>query len=360
MGTSSLTYENGSLNLNAFEILVRAVADLHNSGVSVVLVSSGAIAAGMSRLGIEKRPKAIPLKQAAAAVGQPLLMHLYEKLFAEYGKTVAQILLTREDLALRNRYVNAQNTFITLLNENVIPIVNENDTVAIDELKFGDNDSLSAQVAALCEADLLMIFSDVEGLFTADPRQDKEARLIAEVSSLTDELWEKASGAGSKRGTGGMYTKLLAADIATKTGIAVIIAHAKEQKRLKEILDGQSIGTFFYPNKESLKGKSRWVAFGACSSGTIVVDGGAKEALLNEGKSLLSSGILEVKGEFNKGDVVDIEDLEGQIIARGQTRYSVGELNQIQGLSSLEATKLLGKEVNTVVHRNDLVLFRRD
>ncbi len=346
--------------MNAFETLVRAVADLSNAGLGVVLVSSGAIAAGMSRLGWEKRPKAIPLKQAAAAVGQPLLMHLYEKLFAEYGKTVAQILLTREDLAVRNRYVNAQNTFETLINQGAIPIVNENDTVAVDELKFGDNDTLSAQVAALCEADLLVIFSDVHGLYTNDPRVDKTAKLIPEVPALTDELWAKAQGAGSRRGTGGMYTKLLAVDIATQTGIGVIITHSEEQKRLKEIIAGASVGTFFYPEKEGLKGKSRWVAFGACSSGTITIDEGAKEALLVQGKSLLPGGIVDVQGDFLKGDVVVIEAEDGEILARGQTRFSASELLKILGLKSLEAAKVLGKEITAAVHRNDLVLFRRD
>ncbi len=360
VGTSSLTYENGNLNIGAFETLVRTVADLSNLGIGVVLVSSGAIAAGMSRLGWEKRPKAIPLKQAAAAVGQPLLMHLYEKLFAEYGKTVAQILLTREDLAIRNRYVNAQNTFITLLNHDVIPIVNENDTVAVDELKFGDNDTLSAHVASLCEADLLVIFSDVEGLYTADPRVDKEATFISEVHQITEELWETAAGAGSRRGTGGMYTKLLAADIATKTGIGVVIAHSKEQIRLKEILQGENIGTFFYPYEDCLKGKSRWVAFGACSSGTLVIDDGAKEALLEQGKSLLASGVVEVKGDFDKGDVVVIEDEAGEIIARGQSRFNALEVDKIKGLSSFDASKVLNKDISVLIHRNDLVVLRRD
>lgn len=316
----------------------------------------------MSRLGWDKRPKAIPLKQAAAAVGQPLLMHLYEKLFAEYGKTVAQILLTREDLAVRNRYVNAQNTFETLLNENVIPIVNENDTVAVDELKFGDNDTLSAQVAALCEADLLVIFSDVDGLYTADPRVDKDAKLIKEVTCLSDDLWQRAAGAGSRRGTGGMYTKLMAAEIATTTGIGVIIAHSKDQKSLKELItsDDLSLGTFFYPSKDCLKGKSRWVAFGACSNGTLLIDAGAKEALLEQGKSLLPGGIKEVQGEFSKGDVVAIEDEEGHMIARGQSRFNSEELRQIIGLSLSESKEILGKEISAAVHRNDLVLLRRD
>ncbi|MDD2430522.1 MAG: glutamate 5-kinase [Firmicutes bacterium] len=360
VGTSSLTYENGNLNLGACEILVRAISDLSNSGLQVALVSSGAIAAGMNRLGWDKRPKAIPLKQAAAATGQPLLMHLYEKLFSEYGKTVAQILLTREDLAIRNRYVNAQNTFETLLNENVIPIVNENDTVVVDELKFGDNDTLSAQVAALCEADLLVIFSDVEGLYTADPRVDKEAELILEVPLLTDEHWEKARGAGSRRGTGGMYTKLLAADIAAKSGISTIITHSKNQPRLKNILKGDPIGTFFQPHKQTLRGKSRWVAFGANCSGTLVIDRGAADALLDQGKSLLSNGVLEVKGDFAKGDVVVIEDEDGIIIARGQSRFSSQELGRIAGLCSSEAIKIIGKESNVAIHRNDLVVLRRD
>ncbi|HOA91050.1 MAG: glutamate 5-kinase [Bacillota bacterium] len=359
VGTSSLTYENGNLNLGAFEVLVRAISDLSNNGVQVVLVSSGAIAAGVNRLGWAKKPKAIPLKQAAAATGQPLLMHIYEKLFAEYGKTAAQILLTRADLAVRNRYVNAQNTMETLLNENVIPIVNENDTVVVDELKFGDNDTLSAQVAVLCEADLLVIFSDVEGLYTKDPRVDQTAELISEVPVLTEEHWQNARGPGSRRGTGGMYTKLLAADIATKGGIATIIAHSKHQPRLKEIIQGAPIGTFFHPHKSALKGKSRWVMFGAASSGSIVVDNGAKEALLEQGKSLLSNGILEVKGDFKRGDVVVVEDEDGSIIARGQSRFSSDELLEMIGLCSDEL-KTLGKNSNVAIHRNDLVVLRRD
>jgi len=249
VGSSTLTHSNGLLNLSHIEHLVRQLSDLHNRGYGIILVSSGAIGAGMGKLGLTKRPESIPEKQAAAAVGQGILLHMYEKIFSEYGKTVAQLLLTKEDMTDSTRKVNAHNTFTSLLDMRVIPIVNENDAVVVDEIKVGDNDTLSALVAKLTKADLLILMSDIDGLYDSDPRQNKHAKLINFVDKITDEIEACAGGAGSNLGTGGMATKINAAKIATSSDISMIIVNGSNPGILTKIANGESVGTWFNSNK---------------------------------------------------------------------------------------------------------------
>jgi glutamate 5-kinase len=245
VGSSTLTYDNGAFNLRSMELLVRQLSDIHNRGMDVVLVTSGAIAAGVGKLGLKEKPKTIPEKQAAAAIGQVALMHMYDKLFEEYGNTTAQILITREDMHQKDRFINAHNTFSALFKDNVIPIVNENDAIATEEIKFGDNDTLSAVVCKLVEGDLLILVSDIDGLYDCNPNVNRDAKLIPYVTEITEELMEGASGAGTDRGTGGMITKLNAANIAMESGAAMVIVDGSIVNILNDVLDGKEIGTFF-------------------------------------------------------------------------------------------------------------------
>jgi glutamate 5-kinase len=248
VGTSTLTHSTGLLNLKRIENLARQLADIHNGGIQVVLVTSGAIGAGMGKLGLKERPKTMPEKQATAAVGQGILIHMYEKFFSEYGKTIAQILLTKEDIVDKTRYLNAQNTFFELLAQGVIPVVNENDAVAIDEIKVGDNDTLSAMVANLIGADLLIILSDIDGLYDSNPRTNPEAKIIYNVKKITDEIKGSAQGKGSVLGTGGMATKIKAAEIVVAANASMIIAEGSEPNIINDILEGKEIGTLFEKN----------------------------------------------------------------------------------------------------------------
>ena len=255
VGTTTLTHSTGLLNLKRIENLARQLADVHNSGIEVVLVSSGAIAAGMGKLGLKVRPKTMPGKQAAAAVGQGTLIHMYEKFFSEYGKTIAQILLTKEDIIDKKRYLNARNTFSSLLAQGVIPVVNENDAVATDEIKVGDNDTLSAMVTNLIGADLLIILSDIDGLYDSNPRTNPDAKIIHNVKKITDEIKRSAKGAGSKLGTGGMVTKIKAAEIVVAANASMIIAEGSEPNIINDILEGREIGTLFEKNTKSINAR---------------------------------------------------------------------------------------------------------
>ncbi|MGE5554462.1 MAG: glutamate 5-kinase [Betaproteobacteria bacterium] len=359
VGTSTVTHPTGKLNLSGLERVVRQVADVANAGCEVVVVTSGAVGAGLGRLGWSRRPATIPEKQAVAAVGQSLLMQIYEKLFGEYGLTIAQVLLTREDVADRRRYLNARTTLLTLLSYGVVPIINENDTVAVEELKFGDNDTLSALVAGLISADLLVILSDIDGLYTADPRRDPQARLIPRVEEVTAEVEALAGGAGTARGTGGMITKLAAARIATSCGVSMLIANAARPAVLQDALAGKEVGTWF-PARARLDSRKRWIAFNVPPAGQLVVDDGARKALAERGKSLLPSGLVRVVGEFEAGDAVAILDLDGTEFARGLTNYSSTDLERVKGLHSAEIAKVLGERFyEEVVHRDNLVLLSR-
>jgi glutamate 5-kinase len=360
IGTSSLTYQTGKINFEIINKLALQIANLANQGRELILVTSGAISVGVSRFGLTKRPESIPEKQAMAAVGQGALMHYYEKFFNEYGQVVAQVLLTKEDVIDRRKYLNIRNTLFTLLDYGVIPIINENDTVAADEIKFGDNDTLSALVASAVEADLLIILSDIDGLFSADPRIDPKAQLIETVQELGPEIESLAGGAGSWRGTGGMATKIQAAKIGINSNVGVIIANGADPSIIGEIIEGQPKGTFFVPKQHKLEQRKRWIAFGLSPQGTIYIDEGAEKALIDGGKSLLPSGILKVEGNFEDGQAVRIVNPEKKEIARGIVKYSSWEIEQVKGLKSIELQSVLGHtEGDEIIHRDNLVIIRR-
>ena len=339
--------------------LVRDLAALHGEGKDVVVVSSGAVAAGMTRLGLSQRPKTIPQKQALAAVGQIKLMALYERYFSRFDKPVAQVLLTHEDLANRRRYLNAKHTLKTLLGERIIPIINENDTVAVEEMQFGDNDQLSALVSTLLEADLLIILSDVDGIFERDPRLHPEAALISLISDPKENRDRFGGETQSVYGTGGISSKIAAAEKAAAAGIPVLIAHGLQPGILARVLDeGVEIGTLILPSGNRLTNRKHWIAYNLNPAGAIVVDAGAHEALVKRGKSLLPSGLREVKGSFGVGDCVRCLDLEGREFARGLVNYSAQELNQIKGLHTSGIEKVLGYKIyDEIIHRDDLVVL---
>lgn len=357
VGSSSVAHATGKPNLFQIETLVRQLADLYNQGKEVLLVTSGAIGTGAGKLGLTRRPKTIPEKQAAAAVGQGMLMHIYEKIFAEYGVTVGQVLLTRADFADRRRFLNARNALHALLQFGVIPVINENDTVAVDEIKLGDNDSLSALVAGLVDAEMLILLSDIEGLFTADPRKDPDAALIRDVEEITPEIESLAGGAGSKLGTGGMATKLQAARIAMHSGVVTVIASSGEKDIIRRIISGEETGTVFWPSANKLENKKRWIAYSSAVCGKIFIDEGAARALSRQGKSLLPSGITGVEGSFEMGNTVSIIAPGGREIGRGIVYYSSDEIDKIKGAQTKDIARILGhKDYDEVVHRNNLVL----
>lgn len=356
VGSSSIIYPTGRPNLSQMEQLARQLADLHNQGKEVLLVTSGAIGVGQHRLGYTRRPRTIPEKQAAAAVGQGMLMHMYDKFFGEYGVAVGQILLTREDFSDRKRFLNARNTMYTLLRQGVVPVINENDTVAVEEIKLGDNDNLAALVATLVDAELLILLSDIDGLYDADPRKNSGARLIAEVHEITPELEALSGGAGTPVGTGGIVTKLQAARIAMHSGIVTVLASSSEKDVVRRVVAGEPLGTVFWPCSR-LEKKKCWIAYGSTVHGRIYVDEGAARALLENGKSLLPSGIIRVEGSFEMGNTVSICDPAGKEIARGIVNYSSAEVERIKGIQTREIARVLGhKDYDEVVHRNNLVL----
>jgi glutamate 5-kinase len=356
VGTSTLTHANGQLNLGRIERIVRELADLNNQELEVILVSSGAIGIGATRMGIKKVPRTMPQKQALAAIGQGALLHIYEKIFAEYGQTVAQVLLTREDMDDRLRYLNATSALLALLNMRVIPIINENDTVAVEEIKFGDNDTLSAMVSALIDADLLLILSDVDGLYDSDPHLHQEARLLDQVEEIADWMEENSNSRGSSFSSGGMLTKLRAARICMSSGVPMVIANGVIDDVIRQVVKGEEVGTLFVPREEKLHARKKWIAFASLSQGKITVDAGAETALVKKGKSLLPSGIIQVEGDFERGAVVAVLEADSQRqIARGMVNYSSQELRLIAGRRSTDIVKLLGdKDYDEVIHRNNL------
>jgi glutamate 5-kinase len=359
VGSSSLTHETGRLDLDRIERLARELSDLAASGKQIVLVSSGAVAAGLGKLGLSERPKTIPEKQAVAAVGQVALMHVYSKIFSEYSQTVAQVLLTREDTVDRKRCVNSLTTLTTLLSMGVIPIVNENDAVAVDELKIGENDSLSAMVASLVGADLLIILSDIDGLYTANPKDHPEATLVESVAEITEAVESSCGLAGSGRGTGGMVTKVQAAKIATSSGIPMVIANSGSPRVLHRILEGESVGTLFLASPNAPGFRKRWLSFGAKVEGSLKVDKGAETSLISSGRSLLPAGIVEVMGDFSQGDAVSVvSESSGREIARGIANYSADEFKLIRGKKSDEISAILGyKAYDEAIHRDHLALL---
>lgn len=355
IGSSSLIYPTGRPNLAQIENLVHQLADLYNQGKEVLLVTSGAVGMGLNRLGYSRRPRTIPEKQAAAAVGQGILIHLYERCFAEHNIPVGQVLLTREDFADRKRFLNARNTLYTLLRMGVVPVINENDTVAVEEIKLGDNDNLAALVGGLVDADLLILLSDIAGFYEKDPHTGP-ARLIPEVKEITPQLEQIAAGAKNSLGTGGMVTKIQAAKMAMHSGMIMVLAAAAEKDVVRRVVNGEPLGTVFWPVVR-LENKKRWIAYSATVQGKIFVDEGAAAALLHKGKSLLPSGVTGVEGDFEMGNTVGIYDPAGREIARGITNFSAAEITVIKGARTKEIAGLLGhKGYEEVVHRNNLVL----
>ena len=355
VGTSTLTHANGQLNLGRMELIVRELADLHNQDVEVLLVSSGAIGTGANRMGLKKVPRTLPEKQALAAIGQGALLHMYEKFFAEYGKTVAQVLLTREDLDERMRYLNATNTFLAILNMKVIPIINENDTVVVEEIKFGDNDMLSTVIASIVDADLLIILSDVDGFYDMDPRSNEQAQLQSEVFEITGVMEQNSTNRGIAFSSGGMLTKLKGARVCMAAGIPMVIANSSEKNVLRRIIAGEKLGTLFVPREERMQARKKWIAFGTVLHGKLTIDTGAATALLKRGKSLLASGVVGVEGDFERGTVVAVMSTDGREIARGMANYSADEIRCIAGKKSGDIEKILGeKDYDEVIHRNNL------
>lgn len=359
VGTSTITYPNGKINYEKIEKMARILTDFQNQGKEMILVSSGAGAAGVGRMGLEAKPKTIPGKQACAAVGQGILMHIYERIFGEYGQVVAQVLLTKNDMVNRHSYANARNALQEMISWGVIPIINENDVVAIDEFKIGDNDNLSALVASLADADLDILLSDIDGLYTANPKTHPDANLVSVVEEVTPEIEATAGGAGSKNATGGMLTKLQAAKNAMSAGIALIIANGEHLDILRDILRGEPVGTLFVPKESHLRFRNQWLAFGSKISGKLIVDAGLAKALRQEGScSILPVGIVGVEGEFDSGDTVSVVDQEGHELARGMTNYGSGDVALIKGCKTTQIEDKIGyKHYDEVIHRDNLVVL---
>jgi glutamate 5-kinase len=358
IGSNILTDTKGGLNQRRIHSIANEVANICDSGNNVIIVSSGAVAAGIKKLGLKEKPKEIRLKQAVAAIGQSSLMWAYERSFSKFRKKVAQILLTREDFSDRTRYLNSKNTIFTLLSYGVIPIINENDTVATEEIKFGDNDQLAALVAQMVEADRLIILSDVDGLYPSDPTKKPNFEVIPIVEKITPEIVAMAGGTGSVVGTGGMYSKILAAKKAALAGIKVNIINGRKKGLITDLLKGKHHGTEFLPMTKKISSKKGWIAFAIKPKGIIRIDDGAVRVILELGKSLLPSGIVSVEGRFEAGDAVYIVDTSGNKIAKGIVNYPSEDIEKIKGKKTFEIEAILGyKYSDEIIHRDNLVLL---
>lgn len=357
VGTSTLLYPNGKINLYRIEHLARELSDLASQGREVILVTSGAIGAGMVRMGLSERPDSMQEKQALASVGQVLLMHLYDKFFTEYGQVAGQVLLTKENFANHNQYINARNTLMAMLKSGIIPVINENDAVTVAEVKIGDNDTLSATVAAIVDADVLIILSDIDGVYDANPQTHPEAKLLSEIKEITSGVEAMAGGAGSAVGTGGMATKIEAAKIATAAGVTMFIASGGENGMLGRIIAGEDVGTVFPPKDAHLRARKGWLAFGKRISGILVVDEGCVKAL-KKGSSLLAAGILATEGEYTVGSTVRVLTADYQEIARGTIAYDAAAVAKIKGRKTSDFTDILDGEIHDeVIHRDNMVLM---
>lgn len=357
VGSNVLTQDRG-LNLAVIRAISRQISRLMEEGREIILVSSGAMSAGMRKLGLPARPAEIPARQAVAAVGQAGLIQAYEKAFGRHGRKVAQILLTAEDMTHRKRYLNARNTLNTLLAWGVVPVINENDTVMVEEIQFGDNDNLAAVIALLMDAHALINLSDIDGLFDKDPRTQADARLIPEVASIGKAIESVAVGIPGALGTGGMSSKIRAARKTTAAGIPMVIASGRRRDILLRLFAGQRQGTLFVPRSHRLPSRKCWIAFSLKPKGTLRLDQGAERALIQNGKSLLPSGILAVEGEFGVGDPVQFVGTGGETLGNGLVNYSAGDIRKIKGLKTGRIAAVLGeKPFDEVVHRDNLVLF---
>ncbi len=358
IGSSLLTdLKKRGIRTRFLNHLAAQVEQLNKSKIQCVIVTSGAIAAGMFELGWGKRPKEMAKLQALAAVGQSSLMHQYELAFKRRGLKVAQILLTSDDLSHRDRYSNAHNTFMELISHGIIPVVNENDSVAVEEIKFGDNDTLGVLVTHLCESDLLILLTDTDGFFSEDPRLNPKAQLISEVLKLDSKMEKNASRSVSVVGTGGMQTKIKAAKNMMKSGIPMVIANGNKSFILNKVMKSEKVGTFFIPSNKKMASRKRWLAWSVKPKGSIVVDEGAQNALVNKDKSLLPTGIKDIHGIWEKGEVVSIVTSDGVEIAKGIASYSSKDAVLIKGLKTSEIEKKLGRfTTEEVVHRDNMVV----
>jgi len=358
IGSSALTTENG-LNINVINSLSQDISSLMKKrGLEIILVSSGAISSGMRKIGLPQRPQSISQQQAVAAIGQGSLILSYENAFKNYGQTVAQILVTRDDLTNRKRYLNTRNTLFTLLNWKIVPIINENDTVVVDEIKFGDNDNLSAMMANLAGADLVINLTNIDGLFNDDPRLNKDARLIPLVKKTTGKIEKNASSIPGALGKGGMGSKVKSAKSISICGIPTIIANGLKKNIIQAIFDGKEEGTLFLPQAVPMGRRKHWIAFTKSPKGTIMVDSGAERALLKNGKSLLPSGIIAVYGKFSLGNSVIVINREEKKLAVGLVNYRSNDVEKIMGHKSSDIEKHLGyKHDDEVIHKDNLVII---
>ncbi len=356
VGSNVLTEDHG-LNLKAIRSISRQICRLIDSGLEVILISSGAMASGVKKVGLDKRPDEIPKRQAIAAVGQAGLIMEYEKAFARYHKKVAQILLTGDDLNNRIRYLNARNTLCMLLSWQVVPIINENDTVMIEEIQFGDNDNLAAMITLLMDADILVNLTDIDGLYTKNPRKYPDAELIPLVSTIRENIVKVAGDIPGPLGTGGMLSKINAARKVTASGIPMVIANGGKPDILIKLFSGKEIGTFFVSKKKKLKSRKCWIAFTLKPKGTIRIDDGAAAAILNRGKSLLPSGIVHVEGEFDVGAPVEFKNGDNETLGTGLVNYNSADIRKIMGFKSSQIKKILGhKPYDDVIHRDNLAI----
>lgn len=357
IGSALLTNDGRGLNLDGISAWVEQMAALRQRGIEVVLVSSGAVAEGMARLGWKKRPQALHELQAAAAVGQMGLVQAYESRFKNFGLHTAQILLTHDDLSNRKRYLNARSALRTLLELGVVPVVNENDTVVTDEIRFGDNDTLAALVANLVEADLLVILTDQAGMYDKDPRNNPDAKLLHEVQAGDPTLESMAGGSAGALGRGGMLTKVRAARLAARSGTETVIAYGREDKVLDRIIGGELLGTLFTPDLEPMVARKRWLAGHLQLRGKLILDAGAVRVLRDSGRSLLAVGVKAVEGRFLRGEMVSCVDEQGQEVARGLVNYSAEETAKLMGQPTSRIQELIGYvDEEELIHRDNLIL----
>jgi glutamate 5-kinase len=358
VGSNVLTAEQG-LNLPVIYALSRQISRLMADGIEVLLVSSGAMASGQKKIGLTHRPEEIPKRQAIAAVGQTGLMMEYEKAFAVYDIKVAQILLTGDDLSSgRDRYLNARNTMNMLLSWKILPIINENDTVVVEEIKFGDNDNLSAMITLLMNADMLINLTDINGLYTGDPRSSDEVELISEVTTIDAKIESVAGNIPGALGTGGMLAKVKAAVKVVNAGIPMIIANGQETDILMKLVSGENAGTFFMPAAEKLSSRKCWIGYNVKPKGVVRIDAGASKAILERGKSLLPGGIIDVEGEFGVGDAVALVDHKGLRLANGLVNYTASDIRKIMGCRSDQIAECLGQKLyDEVIHRDNLTIL---
>ncbi|MBU2563064.1 MAG: glutamate 5-kinase [Actinobacteria bacterium] len=360
IGSSSLTSKAGGLDKVSMKRFVNEVSSLIKRGMEVIIVTSGAIAAGLENLNIKKKSEDITLLQAAASIGQVELMRLYSNFFLTSGLKIGQILLTHEDTTRRKQYLNIKNTIKKLISLNIVPVINENDSVAVDEIKFGDNDELAALVAILAESDILIILTDIDGMYDKNPRIYSDAKLISYIDKINEDIEKAAGGIGSTYGIGGMESKIKAAKICSFSGIKTIIANSKRKNILNKIIAGEDVGTFFAPQTvKKVKSIKKWIAFGMKTKGGIVIDRGAEEAVLNKGKSILAVGVVKVDGKFNKGDTLKVFSLDSKLIAKGISNFSSEDIEKIKGKNRDKILSEFDTSMcSEVIHRDCLVVFK--